>query len=338
MEHLLIAIDQGGTKTEVLVLTTKGELLSHTDDRDIRKYGDNFEVTRWFYINYAIQKALSILGVSLDSVDYVLAAICGADWDEDYIRLQKLLSTSLCISKEKVIIVNDCIAALRSGMKITRTKQNFAVIYAGTRFNCSLISQNGLRYTYGRYINSVDHGAFAMGMQVWSSVIDSYNGLQESTMLEKLFLQYHKVSSISELYADFTNGRREFNPTQYTSLLMKAAKLRDKIAIELVTRFAYRWTQYVIFGLPKVGLTNMSKFTLILAGGIFKNCDILLVSSIRKELINKCPNSSCSLATLEPVAGSALLLLERYYGIPLEQGIIDRFIHSSIYITLRSER
>ena len=331
MNHFLIAIDQGGTKTDVLVLTNTGEILAYADDRDIREFNDHFEDKRYFYIRNTIKKALLTINSSLDDVDYILAAMCEADWEEDYIKMQNILFSTLSFPKDKIIIVNDSIAALRSGMPLNKTDSNYAVICAGTRFNCSLLSQNGKEYTYGRFINNKDHGAFAIGQQIWSAIIDSHNGFQVPTILEKLFLKYYGKESLLKLYVDLTSNRVEFNPSQLALLLVEAVNCDDEIAINIMDNFVYRWVQYVIQGLYKIDLTNKTKFTLVLAGGIFQNGDTHYIDKIKHELNHRCPNADCAVSPLKPIAGAAFLLLDKYYNEIIDQSIIDQFINSSFY-------
>ncbi len=327
MRNLLIAIDQGGTKTDILVLSKTGKIHAYANDKHIRQPNDDFDVLRYSYISRIVEDTLASLNSSMEDVDYILAAMCGADWEDDYLDIQNKISCLLGLPHTRIIIVNDSIAALYSGITNSNT-DNFAVLCAGTRLNCSLLGIDGKTYTYGRFINNIDHGAYAMGQQAWEAIIESYNGFQRQTILEKLFLQYYEANSLRDLYKGFTSNKFRFSPSLYAPLLLEAADYDDKIAKEILDRFAYRWIRYVVNGLPKIGLTGNDRFTLILAGGIFQNRNKYLTEQVAIELHRKCPNAQCQTATLKPIAGAALMLLRKYSSQPINEKTIDRLIQT----------
>ena len=331
MEHLLVAIDQGETKTDVIVLKSTGEICAYVTDKDLRDSNTDFDNNRYLFIHHSIQQAILETNSSLDNVDYILAALCGVDWKEDYDNMQNTLSNTLLFPKEKIIIVNDCIAALRAGMPFHRHNDNYAVICAGTRLNCLLWSKDGMKYTYGRFINIEDHGAYAIGQHIWSAIIDSYNCFQSSTILEAKLLQLYKKESLTDLYAGFTSNRVMFNPSKFAHLLVEAVKCHDKVSIDIMNTIVHRWVQYIVRGLSKVALTNEAKFTVILAGGVFQNHDSPFIERIKYELSIYCPNADCAVASLRPVAGAAILVLEEYHKDKLDINIEERFTGSLIY-------
>lgn len=331
MEHLLVAIDQGETKTDVIVLKCSGEICAYVTDKDFRNSMANFDNNRYLFIYHSIQQAILEIHSSLDNVVYILAAMCGADWQEDFVNMQNTLAKTLLFPKEKIIIVNDCIAALRAGIPFRRDNDNYAVICAGTRLNCSLWSKDDMKYTYGRFINIEDHGAYAIGQHIWSGIIDSYNGFQSSTILEAKLLQFYNKKSLADLYACFTCNNIVFNPSKFAHLLVEAIKCNDKVSINIMNTIAHRWVQYIVRGLSKVALTHESKFTVILTGGVLQNYESPFIERIKYELKNYCPNATCVVASLKPVVGAAILVLEEYHKDKLDINIEKRFTDSLIY-------
>lgn len=310
MEYL-VAIDQGSSKTDVLVLNLDGKIICRTNDSLIRCKTEAFEVKRWDYIAYAVKCALASIAVMPQHISYVIAAVCGADWDEDVVSYADRISSSLGVERERVIVINDCIAALRSGFECDRISGNAAVLCAGTRLNCSLISDNGKMYTYGRFINTIDHGAWALGQEAWYAIVDSYNGFIGPTLLTDIFLQYYNADSITELYKGFTSGRLIFYAAEYAQILFDAAKMGDKVAADIVHSFVLRWIKYIVNGLNHIGLSSTDFFKLFLTGGLFKDESEYLYKDICETIQAECPNALCKRPALDPVSGAALLLLER---------------------------
>ncbi len=129
MEYL-VAIDQGSNKTDVLILSLDGKIVCRSDDSLIRNRNEPFEVKRWEYIAHVVKFALASISAIPQNIRYVLAAICGADWAEDIVFMADKISLSLGIKKERVTVINDCIAALRSGFEYDNISGNAAVICA----------------------------------------------------------------------------------------------------------------------------------------------------------------------------------------------------------------
>lgn len=335
MKELLIAIDQGGSKTDLVIFSLDGKLLLRTNDKFIRlEHIGSFEGKRWYYIEKLITGALELLDASVSDIAGIVAALCGADWQEDYRQMQEELARRLHIPQEIITIVNDCVAALRGGQPINEMKQNSAVIYAGTMFNCALESSSGKSYTYGRMINADDHGAFAIGKQVWNAIIDAYNGFQEPTIMTNILLEKYDADSVQDICEKFTSNSLVFQPITFASVLFQAIEREDMVAKIIFSKFANRWTRYVINGAHLVGFTAHTVVSLYLAGGVFKNCPQLWLKEIEQCLNQYKYNIDCSLSKLEPVAGAMLLLLEKFYQRPLCDQVIDNIVQSDLYSTL----
>ena len=336
MNGLLISIDQGGSKTEIAVLASNGELLYRGNDKEFRSLDNcNFESKRWFYITSLVQASLAAIGASLDDVECLLAALCGVDWIDDYSKSKEILSNKLRITPEKIVVVNDCTAALRACLPIAFQKQNSAIIYAGTMFNCSVLTESGQSYTYGRFVNANDQGAYAIGLSVWKSILDSYNGFQEYTLMESLLLKSQEINSISKFVEEITTNKRFFRPLTYASVFFQALKEDDKVAFDIFNNFVQRWVRYVIEGIHKVGLSHESSICVYLSGGVFKNCTQLWINAITEELKYNNLQFSCSLSAYEPIVGAVIMLLEKKYRRPLNYQIINNVISSPIFQSMK---
>lgn len=329
MEKVLIAIDQGNSKTELIATSTNGIILA----RRYIKYPlctsiEVFEEKRWEYIERLFFETISSINKSIGDIAYLLAALCGANSENDIEKKSQSISNTLGVSKDVIVIVNDSEAALRTAVSTIRQPSNHAVIYAGTMFNCSLLSSKGNLFTYGRNVNVCDNGSYAIGQQVWKTIIDAYNGFSRETSLVNLFLQYHRCDSMTELIADFYNGKRIFTPTEYTSILFDAIRHKDKTAIEIMEHFARRWSLYIINGLPKIGVSNDAPIFIALSGGLFRNCSDLWVQLISANLREDCKSATISSVNTEPIIGATLLVLEKYNVKPLAVEIIHNVLNS----------
>ena len=144
MGNVLIALDQGNSKIELVIASTRGhilarERLTYPQIRNI----EEFEKVRWRYIRDVFCKAMLSLNKSNADIVCLLAAVCGADCREDCKEVQQILSETLCIKKEIITVINDSVAALHSVIPLDNGTSNHSVIYAGSMLNCSLLSHKG---------------------------------------------------------------------------------------------------------------------------------------------------------------------------------------------------
>ena len=332
MEKVLISLDQGNSKTDIVIVSCSGCIVA----RECYVYECiDFDFERWAIIKEIVVRLLSSINATLCDVEYLLAAVCGADREEDNVRIQQILSEILGISNNRITIVNDSQAALRAGMPFQAGPGNYAVVYAGTMFNCTLLSHSGKKYTYGHLVNGCDNGSFAMGRLAWETVIDSYNGFCDSTIMESIFLNHYGSKSISSLSTDFYSNKKTFSPCSFSKLLFTAVEHNDIVATEIMSKFAHRWAMYVVNGLSKICISVDENIDVVLAGGIFKNCSDLWLDLIKSEIREYCPNAFCSLSSVEPVVGAVLLLLEKINRGTLSAEIINNVKKSKLYKQLQ---
>lgn len=300
-----LSIDQGGSKTEALIFTNEGQILAFADDRDFRKPGESYAQMQGCWIRYAAEKALKKAGLTLKNLDAACCSLNGADWDEDYIRLRKLVSKETGLPEKHVLIVNDCIGAMRGGTN----GGNQAVICAGTGMNCAVRAADGREEIYGYFVNAPDQGGGAIGTKAWQSIIDAYTGLGPKTMLTELLLEQHGEHELVDLYKKFTTNRVVFRNYELSPLVMRGAKLGDDVSKEIVQTAAKRMVRYMENAAKKLNLQN-EQVTLVLTGGVFKGDGEVLFQAIEQLIVQKGLKFVCTEAYYEPVAGAALLLLD----------------------------
>lgn len=302
-----LGIDQGGSKTEALIFNQEGHIIAYGDDRDFRKPGESYAKMQGTWIKYAAENALQKAGLTLKDLSGASCSLNGADWDEDYVRLRKLVSSELSIPEENIIIVNDCIGAMRGGTN----GGNQAVLCAGTGMNCAVRAADGREYIYGYFVNPLDQGGGAIGTKAWQSILDAYIGLGPETVMTKLWVEHHGEHDLLSLYKKFTTNQAVFRNYDLSPIVMRAAKMGDAVAREIVDTAARRMVFYMENGSKKLGLED-EQITLVLTGGVFKGEGEELFKTIEELIKEKGLNFVCTKAVFEPVAGSCLLIIDEF--------------------------
>lgn len=314
-----LAIDQGGSKTEALIFDQEGHILAFADDRDFRVPGESYYEMQGRWIRYATEKALKNVGLSLENLDGACCSLNGADWEEDYVRLRRLVSKELGLKEENILIVNDCIGAMRGGTN----GGNQAVICAGTGMNCAVRAADGREYIYGYFVNAPDQGGGAIGTKAWQSILDAYTGLGPETVLTELLLEKHGEKTLVDLYKKFTSSQIVFRNYELSPLVMRGAKMGDAVALQIVNTAAERMVCYMEKAAKKLELDN-EQVTLVLTGGVFKGDGEVLFQTIEKLIEEKNLHFVCTAANYEPVAGAALLLLDEI-GSEMQKSVMKQF-------------
>jgi N-acetylglucosamine kinase-like BadF-type ATPase len=313
-----MGIDQGGTKTDVVIADHSGHVLGFGNDRDWTAVTGERRAVRMLRVKHAAEKAAADAGLSLADIQSVSASCNGADWDFEYEIGRKNLRNALGINN--VTLYNDCIGALRGGTEIKG--KDCAVICLGTGANCAVVNRKGEEYIYAYYLKDIHQGAGAIGKFVFQAVYDAEAGLGEKTLLTSLLLEKTGYRSVNELYMSVTTGCTEtevpWRPSykEYSPLLFQAIKMGDAVAEKYIEWFCKELAHYVIVAARKLGMKNR-EVIMVLSGGVPKSGSIM-VELLQKNLKKDLPGINCLNARYEPVMGALLLEYDRLYpdGIP----------------------
>lgn len=300
-----LAVDQGGSKTEAVVFTEEGRILSFADDRGLRGPRESYQAMQGRWIRFAAERALEKAGRKLPDLAGACCSLNGADWPEDYDRLRRLVSEELGLDENSILIVNDCIGAMRGGT----SGGNQAVLCAGTGMNCAVRAADGRERIYGYFVNAPDQGGGAIGTKAWQSILDAYTGLGPKTVMTQLLLEKYGETDLVELYKKFTTNRIVFKNYDLCPLTMRAAKMGDPVGKQIIETTAKRMVRYMELGAQELNLEN-EQITLVLTGGVFKGDGQVLFEEVRHQIEEKQLRFVCTSAQYEPVAGAALLLLD----------------------------
>ena len=313
---IILSIDQGGTKTDVLIADDKGNILGYANDRDwdpAPHTSVERRAVRMVRIRHAAGKAVKDAGISLSGIDAVSASCMGADWDFEYEIGRKNIRNTLGIPN--VELYNDCVGALRGGTEILG--RDCAVLCLGTGANCAVFGRDGKSHIFHYYMKGIHQGAGAIGNFIFQAVFDAECGLGEETALTRLLLEETGYPTVDELHRVITTGRTEHEKPnrpvyqQYSPLLFRAIAEGDKIAINYLDWLCKELVEYVAIGARKVSIGSR-EFTVVLSGGVPKGGDIMY-ERLQHFLKARLPGTRCVDAKLEPVAGAMLLGYDRIY-------------------------
>ncbi|MCU1527206.1 MAG: hypothetical protein JWP75_969 [Frondihabitans sp.] len=309
---VVIAVDGGGSKTDVVVIGLDGEFVSHA-----RGPGSNPQVlgpeTAFVVLDALRAEALAghddvrvvrteIYLSGLDLPDEITAARLGlAHWDA-------------------AIIDNDLFALLRGG---TRHQDAVAVV-CGTGINAIGVRRDGATARFpalGDISGDWGGGSFLGGQALWHAA-RSEDGRGPATSLEHDVPAALGFSSVREVTEAVHFKRLEYRAVAHLSpVLFAAAAAGDVVAQGVVDHQAEEIVTLTVTALRKLDLLAVP-VPVVLGGGVLAARHPRLLAGIDRRLSARAPHATTHVVAVPPLLGAGLLALE---GAGSPQSALDRF-------------
>ncbi len=299
MGGLIVAVDGGGSKTDVVAISVEGELHRRvsgpgsspqleglensvgTIDRLVRAaIGDR--------IPDGVDLFLSGLDLPLEEERY-RAALAGFSWSTH------------------AVVENDLFALLRAG---TEEPDAIAVV-CGTGINAVGVRRDGARVRFPSLgpLSGDWGGGAGLGAEALWHAARSVDGRGPATGLVEMICQRLGAVSIVHLIEDLHFGRR--SPAELATLapaVFDTADAGDEVAGALVDRQADEIVAYVRAIVARLGLVAVP---VVLGGGILQSGRERLLRRIAAGVADVAPGSRLVHPQAAPVTGAALRALDR---------------------------
>lgn len=317
----ILGIDQGSSKTQVVIGDHKGKIIGIG-----KSYGACHSVSglskAMEAISQAVRQAFDECNLTWKDVDVIAAGLTGVDWDYEV----ELLTNELhrLSGVENIILKNDCIIAMRAGS----TNEYRAVICAGSGLNCAIHKDGDEEFVFGFYIDDEFQGGSGLGRACLKAVINSAIGLEEETVLTNMLLEYFEVKTIDELLYMKTKEKIKHNQYLYLPILLEQAALKeDRVALSVWERFGRQFGRYIAVGLKRFELLD-TEVDVVLSGSIFKCKCAILKQAVEDEILSTAHKAKIIDAEYEPIVGAYLLGLDHLRE--EEFDCMDEILRSSV--------
>ncbi|OXM16876.1 N-acetylglucosamine kinase [Paenibacillus herberti] len=292
-----LGVDAGGTKTFTLITDVEGRPLGKGTAQN-GNHQNGYEDARG-NLDTAVSQALSEAGLSIADVSHAYFGLAGADRATDFDILHPLIQS--IGFKNRYTIVCDTIIGLRAG-----TQHPYGVsVICGTGVNCAGTNPQsetyqcgGFSYMYGDY-----GGGGGLCIEVFRSVIRSWDGREEPTLLTPMLLEMLGYSSVEEMFHDYLD-RNLSVPTDAVRLLFRAAAEGDAVAIRILRHQGEELALSVKAVIERLGMGNIA-FDVVLAGSLLTRGDRGWISGpIASTLSRIAPQATLVKLDVEPVVGA----------------------------------
>lgn len=311
----ILAVDAGGSKTDVALLRRDGTLLGavrvHSNEIDGRTWllQPSIEERHLVPVGVAIQGAARQAGIDPDHLpvaDLGVFCLAGADLPADDRRLLRWLRSNGWTETE--VLRNDTFAVLRAG-----TDRPWGVgVVCGYGTNCSAVAPDG-RITRFPAIGPISGdwggGGDLGGLAAWHAV-RSEDGRGRKTALERAVPAHFGLKRPRQLMEAIYFGRiDEQRLAEIAPVLFEVAIQGDAVAREVVERQADEVVTMAGTAIRRLRMQRLD-VRVVLGGGVFRTEDHAFFDRIRSGLREIAPAAEVRVLTAPPVAGAAMMGLD----------------------------
>jgi len=302
----VLAIDGGGSKTDVALVAEDGTLLCRVRGPATSAAARNLDAS------------LSVLGDLITDAQrragrggnpvarHTSACLADADLPEEEEQLARALRAKGWSLTTHA--ANDTFAVLRAG-----TTQGWGVaVTCGSGINCVGVAPDGrtTRFLAFGQVTGDWGGGDHLAKEIMWWAMRAEDGRGARTALREAVVAHFRAVRVRDVAVRYHFGR--ISPeglAQLTHVLFQVAAAGDPVARSLVTRQAEEVILMAATAMRRLGLLEADT-DVVLGGGILASRDPLLVSEIKARLGRAAPRAIPRFASLPPIAGAALLGLD----------------------------
>ncbi|WP_127594857.1 N-acetylglucosamine kinase [Paenibacillus lautus] len=260
-------------------------------------------------IRQAVEEALGQAGLGREDIACASFGLAGADREADFRILRPMIGA---MGFKKHHIACDTVIAMRAG---TRQRDGVVLICGsgtngyGVNAAGEEVQIGGFGYAFGDFGGGAD-----LAVEVFRTVVRSWEGREKPTSLTPLTLDALRFGSVEEMFHRFLDeGRRA--PHTLAKLLFQAAPA-DEAAREILERQGMELGKVASAVIRKLGMGN-DAFDVVLAGSVLTRGERdYVVPYIESQVLAAAPNSRVRILALEPAAGAVLLAMDENGVVP----------------------
>ena len=315
----VLAIDGGGSKTDVALVATDGSVLASA-----RGGASNHQVVGrdvalavlTALVHEVATKAGRAVGAPLGAAPvaaHTAACLAGADLPDEEAELTAVITAQRWSGTATV--VNDTFAVLRAGLDDDVPGPHWGIgVVCGHGTNCAGVAPDGRSFRFvalgaisGDWGGGADLGTEALW---WAARAEDGRG--PDTELRRAVPAHFGVSRVEDVIIGVY--RRTIDHAELfglTPVLLAVAGAGDEVARSVVLRQADEVCAMVTVAARNLGLGGDAPVPVVLGGSVLAARDALLTDAITERLTDRLPEAGIRIIDAPPVLGAALLGLDQ---------------------------
>jgi N-acetylglucosamine kinase-like BadF-type ATPase len=310
----VLAIDGGNSKTELALVAADGSLLAQ-----VRGGRSNFQ-------GIGMNEAFAVLGGLVRDAaraagipdgpgpvaGHASACLAGADLPDEEQQLTDLVQAQGWTQSS--LVVNDTFAVLRAGLDDAGEPEHWGVgVTCGAGINCVGVAPDGRTTRFlslGEISGDWGGGGSLAGETLWWAARGE-DGRGPQTELTRAVSAHFGLTTVWDVTVACYRG--EITRQRLHGLvpvLFEVASQGDRVASDLLVRQADEICVMAATAARRLGLTD-APVPVIVGGSVVTARSPLLVGRLTERLTEELPHARLRIVDVPPVAGAALLGLDR---------------------------
>jgi N-acetylglucosamine kinase-like BadF-type ATPase len=314
----VLALDAGNSKTDAALVAADGTLLASA-----RGPGVPSMLTREQAIDVLASLARLVTGnaavpaapADQPVAEHVSACVANADLPEEEEEVSAgLRARGLASSIE---VANDTFAVLRAGLDDSGAHWGVGVT-CGAGINCVGVAPDGrvTRFLSMGPTSGDWGGGYSLGVDAIWWAIRAEDGRGPQTALREAVAAHFGVARMYDVAVAMHKGKLGWDaPLGLVRVLFEVAARQDAVALDILRRQAGEVCGMAVSAMRRLGLGD-EPVPVVLGGGVLTARDPLLTAEIFKRLADEVPLAEPRIVEVPPVAGAALLGLDRIGALP----------------------
>ena len=313
----MLAIDGGGSKTDVAVVAADGTLLAAARGPGTNSHEIGVEQTM-LIVGAVVKQAAAQVAAPRDGrvALHTVACLANADLPEEEEELAAAVQAQGW--SPSATVVNDTFAILRSGLTDEDQPHWGVAVVCGAGINCVGVAPDGrvTRFLALGMISGDWGGGYGLGLEVLWHAIRAEDGRGPDTLLAGYVTGHFDVERVEEVTLGIHQGKIPAEDLiGLAPVLLRAADAGDPVARTVVNRLADEISVMAITAMRRLGLADLDT-PVILGGGIITARNPLLMDGVGRQLAEAAPRARVRIIEVPPVVGAALLGLDHVQAPP----------------------
>jgi N-acetylglucosamine kinase-like BadF-type ATPase len=315
----VLAVDGGNSKTDLALVAADGTLLGSSRGPGVTGtmlLADTIGVLGTAARLAAEQARLRVEGSDGRRIArHLSACVANADLPEEEEQLADAVRAEGW--SDTVEVANDTFAVLRAGLDDLGPHWGVGVT-CGAGINCVGVAPDGRtsRFLSFGTLSGDWGGGHTLGAQAVFLAIRVEDGRGPQTALREAVITHLGTASMWDAAVGLHTGQITWDALLgLAPVLLKVAAAGDEVALDVVHRLAAEICAMALSAMRRVGLGDQP-VPVVLGGGVLTARDPLLTAEITKRLAEEAPLAESRIVDVPPVAGAALLGLDRIGALP----------------------
>ncbi len=308
MSELLLAVDGGNSKTDVVLFTPDGGVVAASRGPTVSHQQVGLDVAAG-RLRDQVEAAAAGANVVHAEPIATLGVLClaGMDLPPDARALARAHGGSGIA--EVIVLENDTLAGLRAG-----AEEGWGVgVVVGAGINAIGLAPDGRRARFAGLgsISGDRGGGSTLGMEALGAAVRAQDRRGPRTTLETRVPAHFALRRPLDVTNAIYAGRiPEGATSELAAVAVAAAREGDQVALGLLADLADECAAFAIAAIRRLGLARRP-VAVVLSGGVARGAGGLLVDLVQERIARVAPLASTSVLLAPPVLGAAFLALDR---------------------------